>query len=41
MEDAISYKRVETSMDRGESGLVSSLTKDLDILGSKITTYTL
>ena len=41
MGEALSCRRVETCMSEGESGLTSSLMKDLDNQGSKLTVYTL
>ena len=41
MGESLSCRRVETCMSRGESGLASSLMKDLDNQGSKLTAYTL
>ena len=41
MWETLSYRRVETYMSRGESGLAFSLMKDLDNQGSKLTVYTL
>jgi hypothetical protein len=38
---SLSCRRVETCKSRGESGLASSLMKDLDNQGSKLTAYTL
>jgi hypothetical protein len=41
MRESLSCRSVETWMSRVESGLASSLTKDLDSQGSKLTAYTL
>jgi hypothetical protein len=41
MWETLSYRRVETYMSRGESGLAFSLMKDLDNQGSKLTACTL
>jgi hypothetical protein len=41
MGEALSCRRVETCMSRGESGLASSLMKDLNNQGIKFTAYTL
>jgi hypothetical protein len=41
MREALSCRRVETCMSRWEIGLVSSLKKDVDNQGSKLTAYTL
>ena len=41
MGESLSCTRVETCMSIGESGLASSLMKDLDNQGSKLTAYIL
>ena len=41
MGEALSCGKVEIYISKRESGLASSLTKDLDSHGSKLTTYTL